>query len=132
MSSASNGKIMFIRNFLSFITGLALFFIPIYILWVAFGYGAKDIPPDCFYALSIAMEILLGFAAGYVTALLAKKYVLWTVCTLAGLIALQNLGYILLGPEGSPVWPYALSLLMVTPAVIIGGVRVNKKSQKES
>jgi len=118
---------MIIRSILSVFTGLAVFFLPVYILWTAFGYGAGDIPPDWFFVVSIAVEILLGFAAGFLTALLAKKHRLLLSGILAGLLAFQNLAYILAGPEGSPVWPYAISLLLVTPAVVLGGLVCAKR-----
>ena len=113
---------MIIRSILSVLTGLAVFFLPVFILWTAFGYGAGDIPADWFFAVSIGVEILLGFAAGFITALLAKNHRLLLCGFLAGLLALQNLAYIFAGPEGSPIWPYAISLILVTPAVILGGL----------
>ncbi len=110
-----------IRSILSVITGLVIFYIPVYILWTAFGYGARDVPPDGFFAASVVLEILLGLAAGYLTALLAERRGLLLSGVLAGLLALQNLSFLIAGPEGSPKWPYALSLILVPPAVLLGG-----------
>lgn len=119
------------RSILSILSGLAVFFIPVYILWKAFGYGTGDIPSDWFFALSVVVEILLGLAAGLVTALLAKEHILLLTCVLAGFLAFQNLAYIMAGPAGSPVWPYGLSLALVTPAVLVGGhIYVRHKTYK--
>lgn len=112
------------------ISGLALFFVPLNILRTAFGYGAGDIPPDWFFAAGIGVGILLGFAAGFLTALLAKKHRLLLCGILAGLLALENLANIFAGPEGSPVWPYAISLFLVTPAVVPGGLLYTKLQNK--
>ncbi len=110
-----------IRSILSVITGLVVFYIPVYIFWVAFGYEARDVPPDGFFAASVVLEILLGVGAGYLTALLVGRGGLLLSGILAGLLALQNLGFMVAGPPGSPKWPYALSLLLVPPAVLLGG-----------
>jgi peptidoglycan/LPS O-acetylase OafA/YrhL len=116
-----------IRNTLSVITGLAVFYIPVYILWTAFGFGPKDLPPDWFFVLSVVLEVLLGLAAGYVTALLTVKHVLIPCGILAGLLAMQNLAYVFFGPESSPDWPYWASLLLVTPAAVLGGLFAEKR-----
>jgi hypothetical protein len=121
MTVEENGRIAMIRSILSVITGIVIFFIPVYIFWAAFGYGARDVPPDGFFAASVVLEIFLGFAAGYLTALLAGRRGLLLSCIVAGLLAFQNLGFLVAGPEGSPKWPYALSLLLVPPAVVLGG-----------
>jgi len=110
-----------IRSILSVITGLVIFYIPVYILWAAFGYGARDVPPDGFFAASVVLEILLGLAAGYLTARLAGRHGLLLCGILAGLLTLQNLGLVFAGPPASPKWPYTLSLILVPPAVLLGG-----------
>ena len=110
-----------IRSIISIISGYVTFSIAVLILWLTFGYGPKDIPPDNFLIFSIFCEAFFSVGAGYLVGLIAQRRELLHAGILAAIFAIVGLGSLIFKTHQYPYW-VALSIILVNaPCALLGG-----------
>jgi O-antigen/teichoic acid export membrane protein len=119
-----------IRSIISIITGYVTFSIAVLILWLAFGYGPKDVPPDNFLIFSIFCEAFFSVGCGYLTALIAQRRDLLHAGILAAIFVIVGLGSLIFKTNQYPYW-VALSIILINaPCALLGGyIRQNIKKK---
>jgi hypothetical protein len=120
-----------IRSIVSIISGYVTFSIAVLILWLAFGYGPKDIPPDSFLIFSIFCEAFFAVGSGYLVALIAQRRELLHAGILAAIFAIIGLGSLIFKAHQYPYW-VALSIILINaPCTLLGGyIRQNIKKKR--
>jgi peptidoglycan/LPS O-acetylase OafA/YrhL len=119
-----------IRSIISIITGYVSFSIAVLVLWLAFGYGPKDIPPTNFLIFSIFCEAFFAVGCGYLVALIAQRRELLHAGILAAIFIIVGLGSLLFQTHHYPYW-VALSIILINaPCILLGGyIRQNAKKK---
>jgi hypothetical protein len=117
-----------IRSIIAIISGYVTFSIAVLILWLAFGYGPKDVPPTNFLLFSIFCEAIFAAGSGYLVALIAQRRELLHAGILAAIFVLVGLGSLLFKTHPYPYW-VALSIILINaPCALLGGyIRQIKK-----
>ncbi len=70
---------------------------------------------------SIAYGIVFALLAGYLTAWIARRRVLWPVLTVATIVALGAALSLLLARRDEAAWSQLATLILLAPAVVLGG-----------
>jgi hypothetical protein len=99
------------------------------LLWMAFGYKPKDVPPDGFLVLSIFGECLFAMGGGYVAALIADRKELIHTGILAGIFAVLGMLSILCPQNDLPWWANFATVFPIAPCFLLGGLirKITKK-----
>lgn len=100
------------------------------LLWMAFGYKPKDIPPDGFLVFSILCECLFALGGGYVAALIANRKELVHTGILTGILAVMGVLSVLWPQNELPWWVNLTTVFPIAPCFLLGGL-IRKKSRKE-
>ena len=120
-----------IKSILSIISGYVAFSIAVLILWLAFGYGPKDIPPTNFLLFSIFCEAFFAVGAGYLVGLMARRRELLHAGILAGIFAIIGLASLIFKTHQYPYW-VALSIIVINaPCTLLGGY-IRQSTRKNS
>ena len=121
-----------IISIISIISGYVAFSIAVLILWLAFGYGPKDVPPDSFLIFSIFCEAFFAVGSGYLVALIARRRELLHAAILAAIFAIVGLASLLFKTHQYPYW-VALSIIFINaPCTLLGGyIRKNIKNKSK-
>lgn len=122
-----------IRSIISIIAGYVTFSIAVLILWLPFGYGPKDIPPNNFLIFSIFCEAFFAVGAGYLVALIAQRRELLHAGILAAIFVIVGLGSLIFKTHQYPYW-VALSIILINaPLALLGGyIRQNTKKNSRA
>jgi O-antigen/teichoic acid export membrane protein len=117
-----------IRSIISIIGGYVSFSIAVLILWLAFGYGPKDVPPPAFLMFSIFCEVFFAVGSGYLVAIIAQRRELLHAAILAAIFVIIGLGSLIFKTHQYPYW-VALSIIFINaPCALLGGyIRQNTK-----
>lgn len=119
-----------VRSILSIITGYVVFLISVVILWLAFGYGPKDIPPTNFLVFSIFCEAFFSAGCGYLTAAIARRRALLHAGILAAVFVIVGLGSLIFQTHHYPFW-ITLSIVFVNaPCALLGGYIRHQRRKK--
>jgi O-antigen/teichoic acid export membrane protein len=117
-----------IRSILSIISGYLAFSIAVLILWLAFGYGPKEIPPTNFLIFSIFCEAFFSVGCGYLAALIAQRRELLHAGILAAVFVIVGLGTLLFKTHHYPYWVPLSVIIINAPCAFLGGyIRRNTK-----
>ena len=121
-----------IRSIISIISGYVAFSIAVLILWLDFGYGPKDIPPDNFLIFSIFCEAFFAVGTGYLVALIARRRELLHAGILAAIFVIIGLASLIFKTHQYPYW-VALSIVLINaPCSLLGGyIRQNTKKKSQ-
>ena len=120
-----------IRSIISIITGYVTFSIAVLILWLAFGYGPKDVPPDNFLIFSIFCEAFFSVGCGYLTALIAQRRDLLHAGILAAIFVIVGLGSLIFKTYPYPYWVSLSIILINAPCALLGGY-IRQKTKKKN
>jgi hypothetical protein len=110
-----------IRSLLSLIAGYMIFAVAMLLLWMAFGYKPKDIPPDGFLVFSILCECLFALGGGYVAALVAGRKELVHTGILTGIFAILGELSVLCPHNELPLWANMATIVPIAPCFLLGG-----------
>jgi len=100
------------------------------LLWIAFGYKPKDVPPDGFLVFSIFCECLFALGGGYVAALVANRKELVHTGILTGILAVMGVLSVLWPQNDLPWWANLATSFPIAPFFLLGGL-IRKKNRKE-
>jgi hypothetical protein len=114
-------EVKMIRSIISIITGYVSFSIAVLILWLVFGYGPKDVPPDNFLIFSIFCEAFLSAGSGYLTALIAQHRELLHTGILAAIFVIVGLGSLIFKTYPYPYWVSLSIVIINAPCALLGG-----------
>lgn len=122
-----------LRSIISVIAGFIAWYIAVFVLWIAFGYGPREIPPTDFLVFSICMEAIFSVGGGYLTALIAgRKEMLHSIILAAVFCLLGVISLILYDAEkmGS-IWLPLSTIVINAPCAVLGGW-MRKKSKNRT
>jgi hypothetical protein len=119
-----------VRSILSIITGYVVFLISVMILWLAFGYGPKDIPPTNFLVFSVFCEALFSAGCGYLTAAIAQRRALLHAGILAAVFVIVGLGSLVFQTHRYPFWIPLSTVFINAPCALLGGYLRYKRRKK--
>jgi hypothetical protein len=89
-------------------------------LWVVFGYGPREVPSQGFLMFSLLFEVAFALAAGYLTALIARRRESVHGAILAGAMALDGVAAIAFTPDAYPLWVNLSTIFILAPACYAG------------
>jgi len=73
-----------------------------------------------FFLFGVAYGVFFALLAGYVTAWIARRRVLWPVLVLAAIVAIVAALSLLLARDQA-AWSELAALILMAPAVVVGG-----------
>ena len=121
-----------IRSLLSLIAGYLIFAVAMLLLWMAFGYKPRDVPPDGFLVLSIFCECLFALAGGYAAAVIANRNELLHTGILAGIMAVMGILSLVWPQNDLPWWANLASAFPIAPFFLLGGFILKRNKNREN
>jgi hypothetical protein len=115
---------------LSLIAGYLIFAVAMLLLWMAFGYKPRDVPPDGFLVLSIFCECLFALAGGYAAAVIANRNELLHTGILAAIMAVMGILSLVWPQNDLPWWANLASAFPIAPFFLLGGLILARKKDR--
>ncbi len=109
------------RPIFAIVLGYLCFGLPAFALFRVTGVDPHLAPATGFLLFSIGGGIVFALLAGYVTAWIARRDVLWPVLSVAALIAMGAAASLAARPRAGAMWSELATLLLMAPAVVLGG-----------
>lgn len=121
-----------IQSLLSLIVGYLIFAVAMLLLWMAFGYKPKDIPPDGFLVFSIFCECFFALVGGYVAAIVANRKELVHTGILTGVIAVMGVLSLIWPQNELPWWANLATAFPIAPCFLLGGMMLTRKKGRSA
>ena len=115
---------------MSLIVGYLIYAVALLLLWMAFGYKPKDVPPDGFLIFSIFCECLFALGGGYVAALVAGRKELVHTGILTGILVILGEFSVLCPQNELPLWVNMATIFPIAPCFLLGGW-IRKKTRMQ-
>lgn len=110
-----------VRPIVAVVLGYLVFGISAFALFQLTGVNPHAPAGTPFMVFTIAYGVAFAFAAGYVTAWIARRDVLWPVIAVASLVAVIAAGSMAATRGRGAVWTQVATLVLMAPAVVLGG-----------
>jgi peptidoglycan/LPS O-acetylase OafA/YrhL len=121
-----------IRSLLSLIAGYLIFALAMVLLWMAFGYKPKDIPPEGFLVFSICCECLIAVGAGYAAAKIVNWKEMAHTGILTGVFAFLGVLALIWPHNALPWWANLATIFPIAPCFLLGGLMwITKKNERK-
>lgn len=116
------------RSALAVIVGYLVFALPTAALFALSGIDPHVPASAGFALLAVLFGLVFALIAGYVTVWIAARDALWPVLTVASLIAVVAAASAAAGHGRDALWSEAAALVLMAPAVVVGGaIRLRRR-----